>query len=196
MRVTLFCEDRGHEQFVAPLVRRLAREEGIRAQVTTGNAAGGHGRALTEFRGFQKAVQRELRERPDLLVLIIDANCQGWHPVEKEVKRAIAEGVFPHSVVGCPDPHIERWYFADPQGFHQVVGVSPPQEQDKCERDFYKKLLSATLTKANVEVLTGPEELAPDLAEKMDLYRAGKSQPSLGAFVKALRAALIARRAR
>lgn len=39
-------------------------------------------------------------------------------------------------------------------------------------------------------LLTGTADLAPDLVEAMDLYRAGKNQPSLGHFVDGFNGAL------
>lgn len=187
-RVALFCEDQHHELFVRELIHRLASEVGLEPLLQALNTRGGHGRAITEFKiwqdefsGFSTSI------RPDLLVLVIDANCTGWNQAHKDTVDAVDSGRIPHAVVGCPDPHVERWFLADPVSFKQVVGASPDPDPGKCDRGVYKKILADAFTSASLPVLTGPAELAPDLVDAMDLYKAGKSCPSLGHFVDDLR---------
>jgi hypothetical protein len=190
-RVALFCEDPGHEQFVRALVDRLAGEVDLRPLLESVSARGGHGRALSEFDLWQESFLKQRRhELPRLLILVIDANCSPWNEVRRTLEEAIEESVIPQHVVGCPDPHVERWYIADPMAFEQVVGAPPGRDRDKCERHLYKRLVEEAAAQAGTPLLTGPADLAPDLVELMDLYRAGKNQPSLGHFVDALRGAL------
>ncbi len=134
----------------------------------------------------------ELGRLPDLLVLIIDANCGDWQEVRSSLSAAIDQSVFPRSVVGCPDPHIERWCMADPVSFKQTIGVQPPVDPGKCERDLYKRLLRAALTDAGQPIVANAMEFAPELISAADLFRAAKTQRSLGAFVADLRTALLA----
>lgn len=190
-RIALFCEDRGHEQFVRALVERLAREAGLRPILQAPSARGGHARALEEFRIWQRSFLRETGHGlPDLLVLCIDANCTTWNEARREIEEAIDEAVIPHHVVGCPDPHVERWYIADPACFERLVGAQPGRDREKCERHFYKRLVEAAVVAGGTPLLTGIADLAPDLVAGMDPYRAGKNQPSLGHFIAALRGAL------
>jgi len=189
--VYLYCEDRGHEEFTRALLERLAREEGIEVRLRTQNSLGGHGRAISEFKLWQRKVVKGFPERiPDLLVLVIDANCTDWGTAHKGLSETIDGSLFPQFVVGCPEPHVERWCFADPESFKEVVGEAPPRDPGKCERLLYKNLLRRTILDAGQPILTTAMEFAPDLIEAMDLYRAGKSQRSLGHFVDELRQAL------
>jgi hypothetical protein len=189
--LSLFCEDSGHERFVRALVRRLAREEDIPADLRTFSAEGGLGRAVEEFRRFQRALRTGLVSGlPDLLVVVIDANSHGWAERRAEVESVVESSLFPAFVIGCPDPHIERWCFADPEAFFRVVGKAPPADPEKFERNFYKNLLRKTILEAGQPILTDAMEFAPDFVREMDLFKAGKAQTSLRHFVDALRSSL------
>ncbi len=187
--VDLFCEDRGHEQFVRPLVTRLASKVGVNVQVRVRSARGGHGRAESELKAWQRAATR-LGDVPDLLIVVIDGNCTGWHAARAALLEVIDTSIFPHVVIGCPDPHVERWCLADPLAFQAVVGVPPPPDPGKCERDLYKKLLRTALEQAHQPILTDVMEYAPELVERADLYTLQTAEPSLAKFVTALDAAL------
>jgi hypothetical protein len=193
LRVDLYCEDSGHEQFTGALLRRVARDLGLQLDFQTRNSRGGHGRALAEFRAWQSAVAAKHGIGgviPDLLVLIIDANCTSWSECRSELARAIDAQLFPAHAIGCPEPHVERWCFADPQAIQEVLGCPCPPDPGKRERDLYKRLLRETIRDAGQPILTGEMEYAPDLVEAMDLFRAGKNQRSLRHFVGEIRNAL------
>ena len=53
-----------------------------------------------------------------------------------------------------------------------------------------KRLLRQTILDAGQPILTNEMEYAPDLVKAMDLFRAGKNQPSLKHFVDEIRTAL------
>lgn len=191
--IDLYCEDSGHEQFARALLKRLAGELGLKLGINTVSGRGGHGQAVTEFRAWQRAVTsgRGISHQiPDLLVLMIDANSAGWAPVRREIEQAIDQAIFPRYAIGCPDPHIERWCLADPQAVQEVLGTAPPPDPGKHERGFYKRLLRQTILGAGQPILTNEMEYAPDLVDAMDLFRAGKNQPSLKHFVDEIRTAL------
>lgn len=189
--VDLYCEDRGHEEFTRSLLQRLAAEEGAAVRLRTQNSLGGHGRAVSEFKLWQRKVVGGLPgRRPDLLVLVVDGNCTDWRTAHKDLSQVVDKSLFPQFVVGCPEPHVERWCFADPESFTEVIGAAPPPDPGKCERFLYKNLLRRTILGAGQPILTTEMEFAPDLVEAMALYRAGKNQRSLGHFVDGLRAAL------
>ncbi len=190
-RVDLYCEDLGHELFVRALLRRLAREEGIRISLRTRNGRGGHGRAISEFTAWQRTVSRQQAAgRPALLILVIDGNCRTWGEAHKTLTKEVDSAVFPSFVVGCPDPHIERWCLADPVAFGKVVGISPMADPGKCERDLYKTHLRQSISRGGQAILTDAMEFAPDLVAAMDFYRAGKNQRSLRLFIEELKKSL------
>lgn len=60
----------------------------------------------------------------------------------------------------------------------------------KCARDHYKALLSNAIRSAGHFPALGGMEFAEELSSKMDLYRAGRNDRSLGNFLDGLRAAL------
>lgn len=93
-------------------------------------------------------------------------------------------------VTACPDPHIERWYLADPQSFQTVVGTHPGGSRRKCARDPYKQLLASAVATAWHPATLGGIEFERELADEMDLFRAGKNDSSLRVFVRALRKGL------
>jgi len=192
-RIDIYCEDRGHEQFARALLDRLAHELALSPIIRTISGRGGHGRAVTEFRAWQRAVSAKSgigHDIPDVLVLLIDANCSGWAQVRRDLEDSVEPGVFTRCAIGCPDPHIERWCLADPQCIQRVLGVAPPADPGKCERDFYKQLLRDTIKKAGQPILISEMEYAPDLVRAMNLFQAGKRQSSLKHFVGEVRGAL------
>ena len=76
---------------------------------------------------------------------------------------------------------------ADPPSFFTVVGVEPHIETIKCERDRYKKLLLEAIRAGGHVPTLGGLEFATELVEAMDLYRAGKREPTLRALVQDVR---------
>jgi hypothetical protein len=139
--VDVFAEDKAHEEFLRAMLQRLVSEEGGDLSMRMISSRGGHGRALDEFKMYQRAISRSLGEVPDLVVVAIDANCQRWNQARTAIEQLIDSRYLPSAVIACPDPHIERWYLADPPSFHQVVGASLPEERIKCERERYKAVL-------------------------------------------------------
>jgi hypothetical protein len=189
--LAVFCEDRGHEVFTRALVSRLAGELEIDIAINAISASRGKGMALSQLRGWQRAFQRGLKVgKPDVLIVVIDGNCVTSPVKRREIEPIVLADMFPSVVIGCPDPHVERWCFADPDAFERVVGASTPPDPGKCERGAYKRMLSDALNKAEQPILTDEMEIAPDIIREMDLYRAGNTQPSLGAFVHDVQAAL------
>lgn len=190
--VDLFVEDHAHEEFLSALVDRIANDAGRVPKIRTRSARGGHGRALAELALYQESVRRGAAEPavPDVLVVAIDANCKRLNRARREIEAKIAEPFRNRAVVACPDPHIEKWYLADPASFAGVVGATPRVGRTKCDRDRYKRILAETISKAGYPVTLGGIEFARELVGAMDLYRAGKSNPSLKLFVKELRSCL------
>lgn len=188
--VGLFAEDRGHAAFVQALVDRIGREEGQTLDLAVVSGQGGHGRALDEFKVYQRAVIRSVTQAPRLVVVAIDANCVGWNEARAAIRDSVEPEFVPPVVVASPDPHVERWYLADPESFHEVVGASAPRERVKCERDRYKNQLRDAVRRGGHVPTLGGIEFAQEIVNAMDLYRAGRSEPSLRAFVNDTRDAV------
>ena len=54
--VDLFAEDRAHEEFIRSLVARVAGEIPLGIRVRVRSARGGHGRAISEFKLYQRLI--------------------------------------------------------------------------------------------------------------------------------------------
>ena len=53
--VDLFVEDRAHEEFLKPLLTRIAGDERIEVWIRVRSASGGHPRAIAEFKLYQRS---------------------------------------------------------------------------------------------------------------------------------------------
>lgn len=190
--IDVFVEDRAHEALLVPLVERIAGEEGLAVRVKVRSGRGGHPRAMRELKLYQRLVRSgtEGATTPDVLVVAIDGNCSSFAAKRQEIASAVQEPFSPRLVVAAPDPHVERWYLADPAAFREVVGHHPGLTTQKCGRDYYKHLLAKAIRDAGHPPTLGGVEFAADLVDQMDLYRAGKNDASLKAFVDDLRAKL------
>ncbi len=102
-------------------------------------------------------------------------------------KEATRPRLLDRLVAGCPNPHVERWFLADPDSFHKVVGYRPVIGREKYEREHYKRLLIDAIPKGSQPATLGGIEFAAELVDAMNLYRAGRSDSSLRAFVGDLR---------
>lgn len=192
LTVDIFVEDRAHEAFLVPMLWRIAREEKVLVKSTVRFGRGGHGRALTELKLYQYFLQKGtgVTTSPDLLIAGIDANCSTFARAKAAIVAATRAPFSDRLVVACPDPHVERWYLADPESFKDVVGYRPTIARKKCARDYYKDALAQVVRKAGHPATLGGIEFAQELVEHMDLYRAGRNERSLKAFLDDLRGRL------
>ena len=190
--VDIFVEDRAHEAFLVPMLRRIAQEEKVVVTPRVRSGLGGHGRAVTELTLYQRVVEKGAPGfvPPDLLIAGIDGNCSTFAKAKKAIVAATHAPFSERLVVACPDPHVERWYLADPESFKDVVGHRPTIARKKCARDYYKDALAKVVRKAGHPATLGGIEFAQELVERMDLYRAGKNERSLKVFVDDLRGRL------
>ncbi len=187
IKVDLFVEDRAHEEFIGPMVSRLAGEEQKAVSVQVRSARGGHGRAMDEFSLYQRAVLVGGVTAPDVLIVAVDGNCSRPTVARSSVAKHIDSQFESRTIIACPDPHIERWYLADPDSFSAVVGARPRVGKKKCERGHYKAILSQTVAKAGHPATLGGIEFARELVQAMDLFRAGKAERTLKDFVQDVR---------
>jgi hypothetical protein len=190
--VDIFVEDRAHEAFLVAMLRRIATEEKVGVSPRVRSGRGGHGRALRELKLYQDLVEKGAAGTtpPDMLIAGIDGNCSTLAKAKREIQGAIRAPFSHRLVVACPDPHVERWYVADPDSFQTVVGRRPTVGRKKCARDHYKRLLAKAVQQAGHPPTLGGIEFATELVADMDLYRAGRSDRSLKAFVDELRGTL------
>lgn len=187
LRVDLFVEDSAHESILRSLIERLAQEENYVALCQVRSARGGRPQVFREYKLYHQHLRRNILDIPDLFVVAIDSNCSTFAKVKKEIEEVTDENYQHLLVCACPDPHIERWYMADPNSFYSVVGYRPSVGAKKCERGYYKQLLrKATLEGGNPITFSGIE-FASELASTMDLYQAEKVDTSLKAFLGDLR---------
>lgn len=191
LTVDLFVEDRAHEELLRPLVERVAAEEEVAVSVRVWTARGGHPRALHEFGLYQRLMELERDadrgSGPNVVVVGIDGNCTTFARKREEIRRETKQALSDRVVAACPDPHVERWYLADPDSFIGVVGHRPAIGRKKCARDHYKALLADAVRAAGHPPTLGGIEFAREIALALDLYRAGKNDRSFKAFVDDLR---------
>lgn len=193
VKVDLFAEDRAHEAFLDALLQRLLRESGTETSIRHRSPLGGHGKMLTELEAFQKIIRggQPGIDVPDILVVARDSNCQRFTHARQAVHSLIDQRVFPAFAIACPDPHIERWFLADPVSFHQVIGAESKPGRRKCERELYKRKLAEAIRRGGHPATLGGIEFANELVGVMNLYRAGRNEPSLQHFVDDFRQAAI-----
>lgn len=190
--VDIFVEDRAHEAFLVPMLKRIAQEENTVVSPRVRSARGGHGRAMEELSLYQNVVRKGVvgMTKPDLLIVGIDGNCRTFTRAREAIQAATKAPFAAALATACPDPHVERWYLADPDSFKTVVGYRPTVGKKKCVRDYYKHLLADAVREGGHPPTLGGIEFASELVEGMDLYRAGRNDRSLKAFVDDLRRGL------
>lgn len=187
LRVDLFVEDRAHENLIKSLLERVAREENLVVKCQVRSARGGRPRVFRELKLYNQHLIKNIMDTPDLLVVAIDSNCSAYAKTKKDIEE-VTNANYRHLLIcACPDPHIERWYMADPNSFYNIVGYQPESISKKCVRDHYKQLLNSAIIGGNNPTIFSGIELASELAGAMDFYHAGREDASLKAFLDDLR---------
>ena len=190
LRVDVFAEDAAHEALLSALTRRIAREEGISTALRVRIATGGVGRVLQELKAYTEVVRRGGVAMPDVLVTAIDSNCKKFAGKARQVREHVPDELWDRTVLACPEPHVEKWYLSDPDALVDVFGVRPTVPRTKCERGRYKAALVRAVRDGGGVPTLGGIEFANEIAESIDLYRAGQSDRSLQQFVTGFRKAL------
>ena len=188
--ITLFCEDSFHEKFIGAIFRRFGRDYGVAVTLTFLSARGGLPRMHDEFRDFLRDLARERQPYPDGVIVVADANCQGYHGRKKLMDVELERYPQFQQLVSYafPDPHVERWMLVDPNAFQTVLGRGCTLPAIKCAKDEYKKLLRKEIRDGGIEAPLGGEEFAEDIVMAMNLSQAEVREPSLGLFLRSLRA--------
>jgi hypothetical protein len=184
-RIILFVEDFGHQEVITTLIECLARDRRVEAAIRPYSVRGGHGQAISEHARFVKDVKASREVWPDLLVVAIDANCQGYNRCRRQVEEKLGETPF-KLVTAIPDPHIERWLLLDSSAFKTVLGRGCAAPDRKCDRNRYKALLDQAVRGAGLIPIFGGMEHARDIIQAMDRKRAVRNDQSIGRFLQEL----------
>ena len=194
LAIGYFLEDIAHERLLTSLVERMAERLGLAVLHDVRNASGGRGLVMTELRQYLLDVRAGRLATPQVLVVAIDGNCTSYQGRRREIEQVRDRARYQGTLVcAVPDPHIERWYLADPEALRAAVagGQPPSLPQRKCERDLYKRALRQAFGGAGITPQLGGAEYAQDIVTQMDLSRAAQADRSLGHFLSDLRSALM-----
>ncbi len=187
--MTLFCEDSFHEKFIGAMLKRFANEYGVGVTSRFLSAQGGLSRMHYEFKGFLHDLSRQRLQLPDSIIVVVDANCQGYNGRKDVMDRVLTAYTQFQQLVSyaIPDPHIERWMLVDPKAFHTVFGRGCTLPAIKCAKGEYKRLLRKEIRDSGIEAPLGGEEYAEDIVMAMNLGQVEGREPSLGLFLKNLK---------
>ena len=102
--------------------------------------------------------------------------------------KALGEGYPGEIVVAIPEPHIERWYLADPRAVGAVLGATDdrPVPRGRCQRDLYKRRLREAfrhVSKGSVDPPLGGIEYGEDIAAAMRIEVARQNCQDFDRFV-------------
>jgi len=188
--IALFCEDSFHEKFIGALLKRFEEQYGIGADSRFLSSQGGLPRMAGEFKEFLRDLARDQQQLPDSVIVVVDANCEGHNGRKAVMDRALINYPQFQQIVSyaIPDPHIERWMLADPRAFQTVFGRGCTLPAVKCAKDEYKRLLRREIRESGIEAPLGGEEYAEEVVMAMDLGHVETREPSLGLFLKSLKA--------
>ncbi|HBY60290.1 MAG TPA: hypothetical protein DEH78_10735 [Solibacterales bacterium] len=73
----LFCEDSFHENFVVPIIRRIAEDQALSPAIKVASSVGGLPKLVGEFKDLLREVARMKSSPPECIVVVADANCLG-----------------------------------------------------------------------------------------------------------------------
>ena len=184
--IYLFVEDAAHEDFLVALVQRLANEYNVTTNIKASGVRRGHGKVITELKQYQRDLQRNKEDLPDLVIVGTDSNCKKILEREREINQVTSDlGDIIISMI--PDPHIERWLLLDSEAFKAVFGKGCSMPDQKCERGRYKHmLLNAIYDATMVPPLDGLERVE-ELVNAMNLQHMEQYDNSVQRFLSPLR---------
>ncbi len=192
--VAYFLEDTAHEQFIPPLVQRLAAESPTRVSIREFIlSAYGGSHVIRNFKCFLKDAERASNTLPDIVVVCVDANSKGAAKRYKELDELVINSRLSSTFVyAVPDPYIECWYLCDFHALQAALGMmrSGIEQPAKNDRNHYKQCLEDACLEAGIYVTQGGAEYGRDIVSAMDLYAASQREPSLKLFIEHMRAAL------
>ena len=183
--ICLFVEDTVHEDFLVALVQRVAKAYDIEIKVKVSSVRGGHGMVIAELGQYQRDLQRNCEDLPDLIIVGTDSNGRGFLQREKEVNQAISN-LADRVISMIPQPHIEGWLLLDSEAFKKVFGKGCSVPKRKCDRERYKRLLLQAIHDAGVVPLLSGIEYMADLVNAMNLQHMEQSDRSFRRFFSTL----------
>ena len=188
--IVLLGEDTGHETVLTVLLSRYSSDYKIVTTVKTLSSRGGLARVHHEFDTFLTDVDGDRASTPDLIVIATDSNCMGYLKRRQQLEKVALKYPRLKDLIAyaIPDPHIERWLMADPDGFKEVLGKGCTLPKMKCEKDEYKRLLDQSVRDAGVRPILGGLEYAEDLVNAANLLRIEKEEPSFEKTAKQIKA--------
>jgi hypothetical protein len=191
IKVYLIVEDPAQESVARALCRRLSSEEKVRISISKA-IAGGYGAVITEIKGFQRALSKGAipAGSPDLLLVLGDSNCHNFQEIKRGIMSIVDNSIFPFYVIGCPEPHIEKWLLIDSRALNILFGVSSNVPLDKCKRDYYKDELKRIIRLAGWPMTQDGIEYSQDIVDKIDFIRAERNDQSFKFFISDLRSML------
>ena len=183
--ISLFVEDRAHEDFLTALIQRLADEYNVKINIKASSVRGGHGKVITELRQYLRDLQHYTEDLPDLIIVGTDGNRAGFSERKKEINQVTSD--FTDLVIcAIPDPHIERWLLLDSAAFKTVLGKGCQAPDQKFEKARYKKLLIEAVLEAGLIPILGGIEHTADIVNAMDFQHLEQSDRSFQRFFRAL----------
>ena len=143
-----------------------------------------------EFKEFLRDLKRQQERLPDAIVVVIDANCRGYNDRKRLMEGQLERYPEFQQLVSyaIPDPHIERWMLVDPTAFEKVFGRGCTLPAIRCAKGQYKRLLREEIRASGIEAPLGGEEYAEDIVMAMNLSQIEAREPSLGLFLKSVKA--------
>jgi hypothetical protein len=193
IHIALFLEDAAQESFLSALMLRIAEACGVeigRVVLDVRSAAGGKATALSEYARYIRDVVAG-RESAPIVVVAVDSDCKGRAPVVDTI-RGIAERVgYQGSIIGAvPVPHIEKWYCEDRKAFALGTGAPMPALPFKCEPDYYKRAVLASLKQSGVVAPLAAAPYGADIARVVNLELLRTNDSSFDGFYTDVREVL------
>ena len=183
--ISLFVEDQTHELFILTLTQRLADMHQVKINPALYNVRGGRGKVMRALKKYQRDLQSNREDLPDLIIVGTDSNCKGLSERETEINQATSD-LADLVITMIPEPHIERWLLLDSEAFKMVFGKGCPVPDQKCERDRYKNMLLNAIYDATRVAPLDRVERVEELVYAMDFQRIGRSDSSIHRFLTAL----------
>jgi hypothetical protein len=142
-----------------------------------------------EFREFLRDLRSSSQPLPDLVVVVVDANCIGYVQRRKLFEVELIQ--YPQYqglvIYAIPDPHIERWMLVDANAFRRVFERGCTVTTVKCAKDQYKRILRKEIRDSGVDAPLGGQEYAEDIVTMMDLGHVETAEQSFGSFLQDLK---------
>jgi hypothetical protein len=150
------------------------------------------GKSISALKAYLRDAKKRGASPSDCVVIGSDANCKGFAK-KREMLKSEAADLSLSLITVIPDPHIERWYLIDAQALSTAVGetLQPHTPPYKCDKNEYKKRLKDAFLNSTIFPLSGGIEYGPEVASKMNLYKASKEDPGLEDFIKQTKAWLV-----